>query len=94
MIGRGIFHNPFAFEKEPRTFKQRIIRFITHLSLFEKYDKDEARHFKSLRRFFKIYVRGIRGASELRHQLMNTQSIAEARELLDTLKHVWMRSEV
>ncbi len=32
---------------------------------------------------FKIYVRGIRGASELRHQLMNTQSIAEARALLD-----------
>ncbi|EWC16007.1 tRNA-dihydrouridine synthase, partial [Staphylococcus aureus] len=31
----------------------------------------------------KIYVRGIRGASELRHQLMNTQSIAEVRALLD-----------
>ncbi|HHI7104676.1 TPA: dihydrouridine synthase, partial [Staphylococcus aureus] len=30
-----------------------------------------------------IYVRGIRGASELRHQLMNTQSIAEVRALLD-----------
>ncbi|EVU22586.1 hypothetical protein U432_02585 [Staphylococcus aureus T69703] len=30
-----------------------------------------------------MYVRGIRGASELRHQLMNTQSIAEARALLD-----------
>ncbi len=28
-------------------------------------------------------MRGIRGASELRHQLMNTQSIAEARALLD-----------
>ncbi|MDU4600991.1 MAG: tRNA-dihydrouridine synthase, partial [Staphylococcus warneri] len=25
----------------------------------------------------------IKGASQLRHQLMNTQSIAEARELLD-----------
>ena len=92
MIGRGIFHNPFAFEKEPRehSSKELLGLLRLHLSLFEKYDKDEARHFKSLRRFFKIYVRGIRGASELRHQLMNTQSIAEARELLDTLKHVWM----
>lgn len=85
MIGRGIFHNPFAFEKEPRehTCKELLDLLRLHLSLFNKYEKDEIRQFKSLRRFFKIYVRGIRGASELRHQLMNTQSIAEARALLD-----------
>ncbi|QBX58190.1 tRNA dihydrouridine synthase [Staphylococcus aureus] len=85
MIGRGIFHNPFAFEKEPRehTCKELLDLLRLHLSLFNKYEKDEIRQFKSLRRFFKIYVRGIRGASELRHQLINTQSIAEARALLD-----------
>ncbi|EUR36184.1 tRNA dihydrouridine synthase B [Staphylococcus aureus GGMC6008] len=85
MIGRGIFHNPFAFEKEPRehTSKELLDLLRLHLSLFNKYEKDEIRQFKSLRRFFKIYVRGIRGDSELRHQLMNTQSIAEARALLD-----------
>ncbi|HCI7363739.1 TPA: tRNA-dihydrouridine synthase [Staphylococcus aureus] len=85
MIGRGIFHNPFAFEKEPRehTSNELLDLLRLHLSLFNKYEKDEIRQFKSLRRFFKIYVRGIRGASELRHQLMNTQSIAEARALLD-----------
>ncbi|HDC9358587.1 TPA: tRNA-dihydrouridine synthase [Staphylococcus aureus] len=85
MIGRGIFHNPFAFEKEPRehTCKELLDLLRLHLSLFNKYEKDEIRQFKSLRIFFKIYVRGIRGASELRHQLMNTQSIAEARALLD-----------
>ncbi|HFN8289553.1 TPA: tRNA dihydrouridine synthase [Staphylococcus aureus] len=85
MIGRGIFHNPFAFEKEPRehTSKELLDLLRLHLSLFNKYEKDEIRQFKSLRRFFKIYVRGIRGASVLRHQLMNTQSIAEARALLD-----------
>lgn len=97
MIGRGIFHNPFAFEKEPRehSSKELLGLLRLHLSLLEKYDKDEARHFKSLRRFFKIYVRGIRGASELRHQLMNTQSIAEARELLDTFEaRMDARSEV
>ena len=96
MIGRGIFHNPFAFEKEPRehSSKELLGLLRLHLSLFEKYDKDEARQFKSLRRFFKIYVRGIRGASELRHQLMNTQSIAEVRELLDAFEaHMDARSE-
>lgn len=62
MIGSGIFHNPFAFEKEPRehTSKELLDLLRLHLSLFNKYEKDEIRQFKSLRRFFKIYVRGIR----------------------------------
>ncbi|WP_353457943.1 tRNA dihydrouridine synthase [Staphylococcus coagulans] len=88
MIGRGIFHNPFAFEKEARehTSKELLDLLRLHLSLFQKYNKDEDRQFKSLRRFFKIYVRDIKGASQLRHQLMNTESIAEARELLDAFE--------
>ncbi|MGI2268697.1 tRNA dihydrouridine synthase [Staphylococcus cohnii] len=85
MIGRGIFHNPFAFEKEPRehTSKELLDLLKLHLTLFDKYSQKENRQFKSLRRFFKIYVRGIRGASELRHQLMSTQSTDEVRALLD-----------
>ena len=85
MIGRGIFHNPFAFEKEPRehTSKELLDLFRLHLELFEKYSNEETQQFKSSRRFFKIYVRGIRGASELRHQLMSTETVDEARALLD-----------
>lgn len=85
MIGRGIFHNPYAFEKEPRehTSKELLGLLRLHLSLFDKYSKEESRLFKPLRRFFKIYVRGIRGASELRHQLMQTNTTDEARALLD-----------
>ena len=85
MIGRGIFHNPFAFEKEPRehTSKELLDLLRLHLTLFDKYSQKENRQFKSLRRFFKIYVRVIRGASELRHQLMSTQSTDEVRALLD-----------
>ncbi|WP_049437557.1 tRNA dihydrouridine synthase [Staphylococcus hominis] len=85
MIGRGIFHNPFAFEKDPceHTSKELLDLFRLHLELFEKYSNEETQQFKSLRRFFKIYVRGIRGASELRHQLMSTETVDEARALLD-----------
>ncbi|MCD8764673.1 tRNA dihydrouridine synthase [Staphylococcus hominis] len=88
MIGRGIFHNPFAFEKEPRehTSKELLDLFRLHLELFEKYSNEETQQFKSLRRFFKIYVRGIRGASELRHQLMSTETVDEARALLDNFE--------
>lgn len=85
MIGRGIFHNPYAFEKEPRehTSEELLELLRLHLDLFDKYSKNESRLFKPLRRFFKIYVRGIRGASELRHQLMSTNTTDEARKLLD-----------
>lgn len=85
MIGRGIFHNPYAFEKEPRehTSKELLGLLRLHLALFNKYSKDEPRQYKPLRRFFKIYVRGMRGASELRHQLMQTQTTDEAIALLD-----------
>lgn len=85
MIGRGIFHNPYAFEKEPRehTSKELLGLLRLHLALFNKYSKDEPRQYKPLRRFFKIYVRGMRGASELRHQLMQTQTTDDAIALLD-----------
>ncbi|QSN67659.1 tRNA-dihydrouridine synthase [Mammaliicoccus sciuri] len=85
MIGRGIFNNPFAFEKEPRehTSKELLDLLRLHLTLFDKYATSETRQFKSLRRFFKIYVRSMRGASELRHQLMSTETTDEVRALLD-----------
>ena len=85
MIGRGLFHNPFAFEKEPRehTSEELLDLFRLHLSLYEKYSNEETQQFKALRRFFKIYIRGIKGASQLRHKLMSTETIDEARELLD-----------
>ncbi|MFT2204515.1 tRNA dihydrouridine synthase [Staphylococcus chromogenes] len=88
MIGRGIFNNPFAFEKEPRehTSKELLDLLRLHLTLFDTYLKDETKRFKSLHRFFKIYVRGIKGASELRNKLMQTQSTDEVRALLDTFE--------
>ena len=85
MIGRGIFHNPFAFEKESKehSSKELLDLFRLHLDLFDKYSKLEPRPFRPLRRFFKIYVRGFRGASELRNELMSTESTDEVRALLN-----------
>ncbi len=85
MIGRGIFHNPFAFEKQPKdhSIKEMLDLLRLHLDLHDKYSELELRPFKALHRFFKIYVKGFRGASELRNQLMNTKSTDEARTLLD-----------
>ncbi|PLS05883.1 tRNA dihydrouridine synthase [Neobacillus cucumis] len=82
MIGRGIFHNPFAFEKEPKEHSSKELLELLRLHL-DLHDKYELRSFKALHRFFKIYVKGFRGASELRNQLMNTESTDEVRALLD-----------
>lgn len=85
MIGRGIFTNPFAFEKvkKEHTSKEMLDLLRLHLDLHDKYSNLGLRSFKALHRFFKIYVKGFRGASELRNQLMSTESTNEVRVMLD-----------
>lgn len=89
MIGRGIFKNPYAFEHEAKehTSKELLDLLRVHLDLFDEYSKVEPRKYTPLHRFFKIYVKGFRGAAELRNALMDTRSTDEARALLDSFQH-------
>lgn len=85
MIGRGIFHNPFAFEKEKIEHSQEelIALLHLHLNLYDKYSLElEPRPYDPLKRFFKIYIRDFPGASDLRENLMHTKSTDEARQLI------------
>jgi len=85
MIGRGVFKNPYAFAKEVRKYgpDELLSLLLLQLDLHDKYNTElEPRLFKPLRRFFKIYVRDFRGASELRHELMQTNSTDEVRALV------------
>jgi tRNA-dihydrouridine synthase len=86
MIGRGIFHNPFAFENESKEHSSEELLDLLrlHMNLHDKYSHLELRPFTALHRFFKIYVKGFHGASGLRNQLMNTKSTDEVRELLES----------
>ena len=95
MIGRGIFHNPFAFEKEPKEHgpKELLDLFRVHLDLFDQFSETDTRIFKPLRRFFKIYIREFKGASALRVQLMETQTTAEVRTLLDEFEAKYLAEE-
>lgn len=84
MIGRGVFHNPFCFEKTPHEHSRGelldLMRY--HLDLYDKY---ELAPYDPLKHFYKIYINNFPGASDLRAKLMETKSTAEAREVLQKL---------
>lgn len=85
MIGRGIFHNLWAFDrsgtKPNKTLSEMLDLLLTHARLF-KATWGDRKNFLILRRFFKIYVQGFPGASDLRVELMKTKSLEEVEELL------------
>ncbi len=84
MIGRGIFHNPFAFEDASRQHsREELITLLRmQLDLYDYWQPQLGRPFETLKRFFKIYIRDFEGAAELRDQLMHTTSTDEVRALL------------
>lgn len=84
MIGRGIFHNPFAFESDSREHsKDELLALLNRqLDLYDEYQPQLQRPFETLKRFFKIYVRDFPDASELRDKLMHTKNTDEVRLIL------------
>ena len=87
MIGRGVFTNPFAFEKEPREHSNQefLELLMLQLDLHDQYSKEiHPLPLKPLRRFFKIYVRGFEGAGALRDQLLrHAESTDEVRRMIE-----------
>ncbi|HET7528701.1 MAG TPA: tRNA-dihydrouridine synthase [Candidatus Saccharimonadales bacterium] len=86
MIGRGIFHNPFAFSEnspwEHWNKEQKLELFSRHISLYLDTYKEKERRFEALRKFCKVYINGFDGAAELRAEFMSTNSPQEALELI------------
>lgn len=84
MIGRGVFHNPYAFEKGniTHTPQELLDLFITHLDLYDYYLEIEPSLYKPLHRFFKVYIRGFKGANDLRTRLMDTKTTDDARHVV------------
>jgi tRNA-dihydrouridine synthase len=92
MIGRGVFANPFCFETTPteHTVADRINLMLYHLDQFDAYHAEhrtERIPYDPLKRFYKIYINNFPGASDIRVQLMDTHSTAEAREIVYNYLH-------
>ena len=79
MIGRGIFANPWVFEKKPKTHSQDEYKSVLkiHLDMY-----DHTIHYDKVKKFYKMYVNNFNGANNLRAKLMQTKSIKEALKLL------------
>ncbi len=86
MIGRGIFHDPFAFAQDspwPHYSKQqRIDLYAKHVTLFAQTWQNNERRIHTLNKFCKIYINNFDGAKELREQLMAANSAEELLALL------------
>ena len=73
MIGRGIFGNPWLFNRE-RDYKtisveEKLRVMVEHTKLFEKL-LGEHKSFMIMKKHYKAYVNGFEGAKELRIKLM------------------------
>ena len=85
MIGRGIFGDPFCFNKEKSMedlpLKKRLKIMLEHTKTFEKMYK-EKKNFNIMKKHFKAYVSGFPDAKELRIKLMETKNAEEVENLL------------
>ncbi len=88
MIGRGVFQNLFVFEKRPsqKNIQEMIKLLLAHAKLFDKVWGEE-KNFAILRKFFKVYVSGFPGASNLRIKLMQVSNLKETEDTIHEFFH-------
>ncbi len=86
MIGRGMFHDPYALALESPwesfTREKKIALYRKHVELFATTWTNNERRLPTLNKFCKIYIQGFDGAKELREKLMNAESTDELLALL------------
>ena len=96
MVGRGALGNPWIFENAVRLFEggdervpsqnEIIDTALYHLDLMIE-SKGERAGIAESRKHLGWYMKGIRGASELRNRINCAQTLDEIRELLCALKN-------
>jgi nifR3 family TIM-barrel protein len=84
MIGRGIFGNPWLFDKSDAIIDlpTRLRTMVEHTLLFEKLLGD-FKNFNIMKKHYKAYVNGFDGARELRVELMEAKNAQEVQETVE-----------
>lgn len=90
MIGRGIFSNPWLFDKsvdiEKVNFSKRVELFNKHIDLYEKTFPNKNPAF--LKKFCKTYIQNFPDATFLRDKIMNCNTIDQMRVVLSSYSQV------
>lgn len=84
MIGKGVFHNPWVFERIPKnhTSVESLQLLLKHTKLYlDTYPNPH--RFPAMKKYFKIYVRSFFGAVSLIKQLMETINFSEVEKLIE-----------
>lgn len=84
MVGRGVFHNPWLFnpsiDPSHKSPKERMELLLQHVELFDT-TWGNTKNYQILKKYFKIYIQGFDGASDVRVKFMETKTADEAKEL-------------
>lgn len=87
MIGRGIFGNPWFFNREKDgaavSLSEKLGVMLEHTRLFAKMFKG-LKSLEIMKKHYKAYVTGFAGARELRAELMNTKNVEEMEEIVSS----------
>ncbi len=81
MLGRAIFGNPWLFAERIPSPEERMTALSEHLALFDEL-LGTTTHFAVMKKHFKAYINGWDNAKDLRVQLMETNTVAEAQAVL------------
>ncbi|MBI3887950.1 tRNA-dihydrouridine synthase [Candidatus Microgenomates bacterium] len=85
MIGRGLFRNPYAFDKTEShanlAIQERINLAIRHTEIFNRFWENK-KDFNILKKFYKTYISDFSGSKELRMELMQTKTITDVLAVL------------
>jgi len=86
MIGRGIFENLWIFndkiDSAQLTKEKRLNVLLHHMDLFVS-TWGNSKNFQLLKKFFKVYLKGFDGATQLRNQLIRLQTHEEIRDSIE-----------
>ncbi|MCL4364446.1 tRNA-dihydrouridine synthase [Patescibacteria group bacterium] len=86
MIGRGIFQNPWIFEKSPKKHsRDEYLKVLTdHMDLFVN-TWGGKKNFAILKKFFKVYVKDFNDATTVRERLMKANDRQEVEKILEKI---------
>ena len=83
MIGRGVLGNPWFFNPNKKaTLEEKLSVLVEHTLLYEKILGNK-KPFDIMKKHFKSYVSGFKGAKDLRIKLMACKDAKAVRQIID-----------